>query len=604
MDVMRNGALIKEDYMNFVNIAHTLCGEADTAHLDFGAHFSHEYEQDGVRFTVYAPNALSVSLIGEFNDWCGYAMDRYENGVWSIFVKDVFEGAMYKYRIETYDGKIFDRSDPFAFYSEKRPDTASRVYDVSSYCWDDEEWLQRRTKNFDAPMNIYEVHLGSWKKNNNNEFLSYNELADELIHYVKELGATHIELMPLTEHPLDASWGYQTTGYFSATSRYGEPRALMAFIDRCHAEGIGVILDFVPVHFASDYTALAQFDGGYVYESDFEDKRYSEWGSPLFDFTKPYVVSFLRSSLEFWTTVYHFDGVRFDAVANLIYNNGRGNDGLNESGLWFIRLTNYLFSKKHPDIMLIAEDSSIYPKVTAPAEYGGLGFDYKWDLGWMNNTLCYLSLPFSHRAAKQSSIHHTMSYFYNECYILPLSHDEVVHGKKQMMNKIYGTKEQKLSQLKLLYMYMISHPGKKLCFMGNELLLEKEWSETSQLDMGTKSSPDGKELSVFLKKLYEVYLENKALFEGEYNPSHFNWLDYQNNNGIFAFTRSDNEGGYVAVFLNFSENFTEYRLSCPKSKRAEVLISTDKKLTVAEKIEGGRAIIKSPAFSGVIIKLI
>ena len=389
----------------------------------FGAHFSHEYDQDGVRFTVYAPNAQKVSLIGSFNNWQGYDMFREPSGIWSIFARDIPENSLYKYRITTQTGDVYDRSDPFAFFSEQRPNTASIVYNMEGHFhWSDNEWMSHREKNICGPMNIYEVHAGSWKKDGE-KFLRYGELAEELIPYLKEMGYTHVELLPLTEHPLDASWGYQPSGYFSATSRYGTPEELMSLIDRCHRENIGVILDFVPVHFVSDFYALHQYDGGAVYESQEESQRYTEWGSVRFDYTKPHVISFVRSALDFWLHHYHLDGIRYDAVSNLIYPNGQPEKGVYEAGVWFLKNANYYLRRKYPGVMLIAEDSSQFLKVTAPVEYGGLGFDYKWDFGWMHDTLEYLALPPAQRQQERGKFLHSTSYFYQETYLLPFSHE-------------------------------------------------------------------------------------------------------------------------------------------------------------------------------------
>ncbi len=581
-----------------------LGGISSEAYRFFGAH----PDDGGTEFCVYAPNAREVSVIGDFNGWDGTAMKRRPDGVWTAYVSGAAEGQLYKYRITTSDNKTYDRADPFAFFSEKRPDTASVIFGMDGYRWNDTDWMKKREKNFCAPLNIYEVHAGSWKKKNGG-FMTYSELADELIPYVREIGATHIEFLPLSEHPFDGSWGYQTSGYFSATSRYGNPRELMAFIDRCHAEGIGVIIDFVPVHFVKDYFALHCFDGGYIYESDSEDQRYSSWGTALFDFTKPYVVSFLRSVLEFWIEYYHVDGVRYDAVSNLIYRNGDGNSGLNESGIWFLKYANYTLSKTHPDVMLIAEDSSVFGKVTAPVEYGGLGFDYKWELGWMNNTLNYLSLPPERRGAKNNAIDHSMSYFYNEKYILPLSHDEVVHGKNTILGKMHGTKDEKLAQVKLLYLYMFAHPGKKLMFMGNELASCREWNEGAELEWNNLSSPDGDSVSRFLKSLYKIYREEKAMYERDFDPAKFKWLDFGRTKGVFSFSRSDESGERLFFLLNFSNEDISYKLNTDGAKELMVVLDTDSvdffgrgRTVIGKKPEMGRLGITLPAYSGMILK--
>ncbi|HCC01608.1 MAG TPA: 1,4-alpha-glucan branching protein GlgB, partial [Ruminococcaceae bacterium] len=334
-------------------------------------------------------------------------------------------------------------ADPFGYYAEVRPATASRIWSLDGFTWTDREWMQSRSKNYNQPMSIYEVHLGSWKTRRGikgaERFYSYDDLVDTLLPYVKQQGFTHIELLPLTEHPLDASWGYQVSGYFSATSRYGTPQQLMHFIDCCHREKIGVIMDFVPAHFIRDNYALSKFDGTYLYESADSSLRNSEWGTVFFDFTKSHVVSFLKSAVDFWLTCYHFDGIRYDAVSRLIYTCGQESRGINEAGLWFLRSTNYAMQTRHPSAMLIAEDSTNFLKVTAPVEYGGLGFDYKWDLGWMNDSLDYMMKRPDERPAFSKELTFSMDYFYKDIFLLPLSHDEVVHGKKTIIDKIYGS---------------------------------------------------------------------------------------------------------------------------------------------------------------------
>lgn len=534
-------------------------GASLNAYDVFGAHFTYEYNQNGARFTVYAPNAAKVALIGDFNNWKGYDMERLPSGIWTIFVNGITEMATYKYRIFTKSGEIHDRVDPFAFYSELRPNKASIVYSLDNFAWSDHEWMTKRTKNHSEPMNIYEVHLGSWKTKNISEddnFYNYEELKETLIPYVKEMGYTHIELLPLTEYPFDGSWGYQVTGYYSATSRYGEPKELMSFINSCHMAGIGVILDFVPVHFVSDFYALHQYDGGFLYESEYLDQRYSEWGTLLFDFTKPHVISFLKSSINFWISYYHIDGIRYDAVSNLIYNRGREYNGLNEPGIWFLKSTNYALREKHPKVMLIAEDSSDYAKVTAPVAYGGLGFDYKWNLGWMHDTLDYLSMDPGHRFANHNRINFSISYFYHENFILPFSHDEVVHGKKTIINKLFGTYKEKFAQAKSLYLYMFTHPGKKLNFMGNELAEFREWDESKEFGWNVLNYPIHRNFYNFIIRLNHLYLQESALYKEDYNPLGFQWIDVDNSEkSIYAYKRDDLNGNVLYIVINFSNRY-------------------------------------------------
>ncbi len=550
----------------------------------FGAHFEEKDGRRGVRFTVFAPAAKQVELIGDFNGWKGAGMCRDEAGIWTLFVPEAVQGQLYKYRIYTQTDEVHDRADPFAFYSELRPNTASIVQDLSGFAWGDEEFLNSRTKNFDRPMNIYEVHPGAWKRRDG-EWYSYDELGERLIPYVKENGYTHIELMPVTEYPFDGSWGYQATGYFSPTSRYGTPAQLMALIDHCHRENIGVILDFVPAHFVCDFYALHQFDGSFLYESEAQDRRYTQWGTVYFDFTKGHVLSFLMSSLDFWLSAYHFDGVRFDAVSTLIYQDGIKEKGLNYSGLWFLQVCNYYLSQKHPNVMLIAEDSSDYPKVTAPVVYGGLGFDYKWDLGWMNDTLDYMMKQPAERPDFHSKLTFSMSYFYYENFILPLSHDEVVHGKKTIIDKIFGSYEEKFQTARLLYLYMMTHPGKKLNFMGNELAHFREFDEEKELDWFLLKYPVHDAFAHYIRELNHLYLETPCLYRLDYNTQKgFQWIEADNNlQSVYAYVRTDNEGGELIAVMNFSAiDYMQYPLRVPCGGRYCEVLNTDRDIYAGE----------------------
>ena len=543
--------------MDITGMIEYLRGRSSKGYELFGAQFVQQDMGQQLRFTVYAPNAKEVALIGDFNGWQPWPMQRLDCGIWWLTSPDPKEGDRYKYRITTAKGETFDRADPFAFSAQLRPDTASVICRLPGYRWQDGEFLAGRQKNFNRPLNIYELHAGSWKMQEGDgaqRFYSYEQLAEELIPYVKAMGYTHIELLPLTEYPLDASWGYQVSGYFSPTSRYGNPHQLMALIDRCHQAGIGVILDFVPAHFIPDFYALAQFDGSCLYEPDDPNARHSPWGTLLFDFTKPHVLSFLRSALDFWISVYHFDGIRYDAVSNLIYRNGHKDEGLNEPGLWFLRSTNFVLQQDHPEIMLIAEDSSDLCKVTAPVVYGGLGFDYKWNLGWMHDTLEYLSTPFGERAAKKNRFLFSMSYFYGENYLLPLSHDEVVHGKKTILEKLWGSQQEKFAQLYCLYAYLFFHPGKKLSFMGNELACFREWSEERQLDWNLLDYPAHRAFHHFLRHLHILYRAYPALWEKDFDSRYFQWLDMgQVRPETFAIERRSGDGQSLILLLNLSD---------------------------------------------------
>ena len=555
-----------------------LQGDSLSGYEIFGAHLCREYDQDGVRFTVYAPGAAKVEIIGSFNQWVTWPMQREESGIWSVFIGGAKEGDMYKYHITTAQGEVHDRMDPFAFYSEVRPATASIVYQVEGYPWGDQEWMNSRSKNYNSPMSIYEMHPGSWKTKDAQEdrrFYHYDELAEELIPYVKEMGYTHIELMPLTEHPFDGSWGYQVAGYFSPTSRYGEPRQLMKLVDACHQAGIGVILDFVPLHFVRDFYALHMYDGGYLYESEYEEKRYSPWGTALFDFTKPHVLSFLKSAIDFWLSRYHFDGIRYDAVSNLIYHDGDPGKGINEPGVWFLKNCNYAIGQRHPNVMLIAEDSSQCLKVTAPVAYGGMGFDYKWSLGWMHDTLDFFALPPEVRAANKKKFTHSLHYFYQDIFILPFSHDEVVHGKKTIIDKLYGDYGQKFDQLRCLYLYMYTHPGKKLNFMGNELAEFKEWDEAKQLGWNLLTYPAHEAFWRYYRKLLHVYKEQPALYGEDYNMLGFRWIDKgERYPALFAYERSAMEEK-IFVVLNLSDRPAHnYMLDVGRPGEYEVLLDT------------------------------
>ncbi|MCH4239571.1 MAG: 1,4-alpha-glucan branching protein GlgB [Oscillospiraceae bacterium] len=560
-----------------------LQGQSCEAYRALGAHHTVEYDQQGVRFTVYAPNAQNVFLIGEFSDWNAWQMKRTSEGFWTIFVSGAKDEQMYKYRIQSEDG-LLDHADPFGFYAELRPATASRIFDLDRYQWADRKWMQTRCKNFNRPVSIYEVHPGSWKIRSDAEdaarFYTYEDLIDTLLPYVREQGFTHIELLPLTEHPLDASWGYQVSGCYAATSRYGTPEQLMHFIDCCHQENIGVIMDFVPAHFVSDNYALSRFDGSYLYESSDASLRNSEWGTIFFDYTKPHVVSFMKSAVDFWLTCYHFDGIRYDAVSRLLYICGQEERGINEAGVWFLRNTNYAMQSRHPGAMLIAEDSTSFLKVTAPVEYGGLGFDYKWDLGWMNDSLDYMKKRPEERPAFAKDLTFSMSYFYSEIFLLPLSHDEVVHGKKTIIDKISGSYEEKFPQLRLFWLYMFTHPGKKLNFMGNELAEFKEWNENAALGWNLLTYPNHDAFHHYVQALQKIYQQHPALYQNDYNAKSFTWMDLSNTGRcIFAYCRDSLEGPNrerIYVALNFSDRpAPEYFLPVQQAGTYTELLNTD-----------------------------
>ena len=558
-------------------------GKCLEAYKVFGAH----PDKKGVRFTVYAPHARSVQVVGNFNDWDGtqHYMERYnDGGVWTLYIEGLKQYDLYKYRIETPSGAIVDRADPYAFFSEIRPGTASKVYNLDGYRWHDSRWMKSRSNNYDRNMNIYEANLGSWKMKkeftdtSDGEFYSYEEMIDEIIPYVKKMGYTHIEVMPLNEFPFDGSWGYQATGYFSATSRYGHPKQLKDFINACHKEGIGVIMDFVPAHFVKDGHGLYQFDGGWVYEYADVNNRYSEWDSVYFDVTKDTVRSFLKSAVHFWAEEFHIDGIRFDAVSNLIYWKGNKDFGTNNGALEFLKTMNEQIHERYPALMTIAEDSTDFPYVTKPVKDGGLGFDYKWDMGWMNDTLKYFKEDPVYRQYDHNLLTFSMMYFYSERFILPFSHDEVVHGKATILNKMWGLDREKFAQAKALYTYMMTHPGKKLNFMGNELGEYKEWDERKALAWNILEYPQHDSFHHFMQDLNKMVEEHPALYSMDYDPEGFKWLVVDDHNqSVFSYARFDKKGNCLVIVANFIGNSHDnYAVPVPFAGSYKEILNTDK----------------------------
>lgn len=530
-------------------------GQSINAYTSLGAH--PRFEQiSGVRFALYAPAAQSAQVIGSFNDWNGegHFMEKVDDrGIWSVFVPNAKEGDMYKYRIVQADGTSVDKMDPYAFYNELRPNTASIVVDLD-YQWSDEEWMKTRNRCFHKPLNIYEVHLGAWKHLNEDETVNYRSIAGELVSYVKEMKYTHVEFMPLSEYPFDGSWGYQISGYFSVTSRYGTLQDLKYLINELHKNGIGVIFDFVPVHFVMDNYALRSFDGTHLYEYQNNYDAFSEWGTANFDLHKEEVRSFLMSAAAYLIKELHGDGLRMDAISNVIYWQGNKSRGVNEGALTFIRRMNYLLHLNFPEVMLIAEDSSDFPGVTKPVHDNGLGFDYKWDLGWMNDTLSYLKMDPIFRQHHHNKINFSMAYFYGENFILPFSHDESVHGKATIVDKMWGTYEQKFAQARMLYTYMYTHPGKKLNFMGNEIGHMREFDEDEQMDWFLLEYPMHDSFKRFMRDLNTIYANESALYKDDFDYSYFEWIDADNaNENLFSFIRKGEEETIIVV-LNMSAN--------------------------------------------------
>ena len=528
-------------------------GQSFDAYEYFGAH----KEKDGVMFRTYAPGAAKVTVFGEFNHWTEEEMQQDgQSGVYELKSAKAEVGMMYKYCIYAKEGWRVEHCDPYGFGMELRPNSASYIVDLSEYRFHDAKWMKNRDKNYNRPLNIYEVHLGSWRTNEKdaNGWYRYHEIADQLIMYAKENGYTHLEFLPLSEHPADCSWGYQNTGYFSPTSRYGTARDLMELVDKCHQAGIGVIMDFVPIHFATDYYGLANYDGTQLYEYVQSDVTDSEWGTRNFDYSRREVCCFLQSAANYWLKEYHFDGIRMDAISRAIYWQGEPERGVNPCALSFIRNMNAGLQKLHPSAMLIAEDSTAFPKVTAPVEYDGLGFDYKWDLGWMNDTLNYFKTPPQERAEHYYQLKFSMDYFYNELYLLALSHDEAVHGKATVIQKMWGGYEDKFRQCRALYLYMMTHPGKKLNFMGNEIAQFREWDERRQQDWELLKFPMHDGFYHYVRTLNELYCRENILYEKEYDRERFRWLvDDAKEQSVYVYERGKGEKMLVAAF-NFSKS--------------------------------------------------
>ena len=553
-------------------------GNAFDAYTFFGAHV----QKDGsVCFRTLAPNAEKVSLIYEGNDWKEIPMEKtHPGGVYTCIVPDAIPGMMYKYRIYSEhfaDVEFIDHCDPYGFGMELRPGTASIIRDTDSYHFQDSEWLSQRGGHLEKPVNIYEVHLGSWKTNPNdpNGWYRYEELAPLLIAYAKKNGYNYIECMPLSEHPADCSWGYQNTGFYSPTARYGDMDGLKKFVDLCHRSGIGVIMDFVPVHFAANADALAKFDGTHLYEYD-SDVGQSEWGTCNFNYYRREVCSFLSSAAGLWMDVYHCDGIRMDAISRALYWQGDPNRGVNQGAVNFLRSLNHGLNKRWPTGIYMAEDSTNFLKVTAPTRYDGVGFDYKWDMGWMHDTLDYFATPFGERPNAYGKLLFSMHYFYNELYLLALSHDEVVHGKKTIIDKLWGTYAEKCAQLRTLYFYMYMHPGKKLNFMGNELGHFREWDEKRELDWDLLKYPFHDAFQKYFARLSLVYATEPALFDGEYNPDCFEWVASEScTEGVYAWLRKGRGQNLLCIMNTQDHAHKKFPLYLKFPCSAELVLDTE-----------------------------
>ena len=577
-------------------------GRSFDAYRELGAHVKKEVAGkktvvSGVEFVTYAPNALGVNVIGEFNDWNETVMERcYDGSFFKVFVPEARPGMMYKYKIYHRDGSSMEHCDPYGFGMELRPAFASIIRDMDTYRFHDAKWMKNRSVCQGSPLNIYEVHLGSWRtkpvfdeqgnpltpeeiaESNRvaESWYTYKEIAPMLAEYVKEQGYNYVEFMPLSEHPSDQSWGYQNTGFFSPTSRYGTADDLKEMIDILHQYNIGTILDFVPVHFALDGYGLARYDGTALYEYPSNDVGYSEWGSMNFIHSKGEVRSFLQSAANYWLSEYHFDGLRMDAISRIIYWMGDESRGVNDRAVDFIRNMNQGLKDRHPSIILCAEDSTDFKGTTKETKYGGLGFDYKWDMGWMNDTLNFFrTLPFV-RGEHYHDLTFSMMYNYNERYLLPLSHDEVVHGKATIIQKMAGMYEEKFPQAKALYAYMYAHPGKKLNFMGNEIGQFREWDEKREQDWDLLKYPNHDSFHQYMKALNKIYMKEPALSAWDDDPNGFAWiLCGKENDVVYIFQREVNEDKVIVVLNLSGLVYKNYHFNYGNGDTMKVLINSD-----------------------------
>ncbi len=555
----------------------------------FGAHINKDKQNNiiGTTFTVWAPHAKEVNVLGEFNGyqaWVHNLQKVDDSGIWSLFVEDAKEWHMYKYQIKTHDGRELYKSDPYAFFSAERPETMSKIYDLDGYHWNDSQYMNQRNndRSYNNQMSIYELHVGSWMTKPDGTFHKFNELVDQLIPYLLEQGFTHLELMPVYEHPLDQSWGYQGTGYYSATSRFGVPKDLMYLVDICHQNNIKVILDWVPGHICRDAHGLYMFDGEPLYEYSEEWKRENVvWGTANLDLGKGEVQSFLISNALFWMKNFHIDGFRIDAVSNLIYFLGDSNNGVNEGALSFLRNLSEQVFKFYDNALLIAEDSTAFPKVTHPVSEGGLGFNYKWNMGWMNDTLEYFEKDPVYRKYHHQEITFGLTYAFSENYVLPLSHDEVVHGKKSLVDKMPGDYWQKFANYRSLMGLFYTHPGKTLLFMGGEFAQMHEWKDGEELDWHLLQYPLHKSAQLFNRDMNQVVKHHKALYELDCEGEGFKWIDSNDTErSIFSFLRySNKQKEFVIVILNLTPMVHHsFRLGVPQKGKYIEVINSDKAL--------------------------
>jgi len=548
--------------------------------------------KDGYVFRVWAPNAVSVSVAGSFNGWDTSVcpMHSIGYGVWEATVANAKIYDEYKYYIGKQNGGYVYKSDPYAFHACTRPENSSKVYDIDGFKWTDSAYLKEKSKKqiVKEPMNIYEVHLGSWLQHDDGNFLSYSDMADKLVKYVKDMGYTHIELMPVSEYPFDPSWGYQVTGYYAPTSRYGTPKDFMGFVDKLHCAGIGVILDWVGAHFPKDENGLYEFDGSCLYESpDPLRNEHPDWKTRIFDYSRYEVKSFLVSNVVYWLDKYHIDGIRVDAVASMLYLDYGRRDGqwrpnqyggnYNLDAIEFLRAMNSAAFAFNPSAIMVAEESTAFPMVTKPGYDGGLGFNFKWNMGWMNDLLGYMSTDPLFRKGRHNDLTFSMTYAFSENYILPLSHDEVVHGKCSMIGKMPGSYEEKFANLRAFYGYMMAHPGKKLSFMGNEFAQFIEWNYENSLEWFMLEYDKHKKMRKFVKDLNKFYLENKPMWENDTDWQGFKWISLDDRDqSVISFIRRDDDGNEVVVVCNFCPvERRGYRIGVPHKGEYRPVFSSD-----------------------------
>ena len=585
-------------------------GENLRAYEYFGAHKAVRKDKQGVLFRVWAPHAMSVSVVGDFNDWnknSNHMKNRNDDGIWELFIEGIGQLELYKYCIETPWFEKILKSDPYAFYAEKRPDNASLIYDIEGYKWHDSEWLDRRAKTdlTKAPVNIYELHAGTWKRNEDGSYCSYTQLADELVPYMQEMHYTHVQLMPIMEHPFGGSWGYQTTGYFAPTSRYGMPKEFMYFVDKLHQANIGLILDWVPSNFPKDSFALAKFDGTALYED--EDPRKGErpsWDTCLFDYSKPQIVSFLISSANFWLEVYHADGIRIGALSSMLYLDyakQRGEWIPNELGgkenleaIEFVKKLNTIVHENHKGAIMCVEEVTSWPKLTHSIEDGGLGFDYKWNMGWMNDMLHYMTLDSKWRPFNHDNLTYSFFYAFSEHFLLPLSHDEASGGKGSLLSRMPGGNKNGFADLRAFITYMYAHPGKKLVFMGIESGQKQEWNEETVIDWDI--TEDNEKLHTFFKELNALYIETKPFYERDTIWKGFDWIHHDDfTNSVIAFKRSDEEGNEIIAVCNFRpEKHENYFIGVPKDGVYDEFFNSDDVRYGGTGVSNGHHIVPEP----------